>query len=185
MASPDDVSELIQQVLGRGLRRARICGGRSVVGVVYSYPGAAVNQMRSRNPRSRFHWTSSCMVGGAGPAGSGHPPVPRAQVGRGRRAHAPALHPRPARTPAVSHPRSARPSPTSPPGDTGDPRTPGHLRVLPLLPGRRRHALHQQLLPRPQRRRRHGPAPAHRGQAMVKIDPKPSRPTWPPWPTPA
>ena len=46
-----------------------------------------------------------------------------------------------------------------------------HLRAVPRLPGRRRHALHQQRVPRPVTRRRHGRVPAHHGPGLHQARP--------------
>ena len=67
----------------------------------------------------------------------------------------------------------------------GDPAPDADLRAVPGLPGRQRHALRQQLVPRAVRRRRDGRATCspRSGRASSSTRP-PSRRTSPRWPTP-
>ena len=83
----------------------------------------------------------------------------------GRRdGHAAALHPRPrerrlgARGRLRGHQRRSR--------RHGDPAPHPHLRPVPRVPGRGRHALRELHVPRPVHRRRHGRVPAHFGPRL-------------------
>ena len=52
-----------------------------------------------------------------------------------------------------------------------DPAPTGHLRAVPRLPGRRRHALREQRVPRPEPGRRDGRVPADLGPGLYQAEP--------------
>ena len=108
-------------------------------------------------------------IGGAGLVPHRHPSLP-GPVARAGRRRAAALHPRPRERRLGPRGRLGG-QPRRPRGHRHPP-PPGDLRLLPLLPGRGRHALRQQLLPRPQHRRRHGHLPQDRGQGRGQDRPQ-------------